>query len=195
MSRNTLYHAFEYAIPVEACELIVREGQALLHASATLKIDGKHQVDDAIRKTRLGWMKEASWVNGLLANFVQQANRDIWHFDIDCSQGVQFGIYGEGGHYDWHKDEYDLPFGDDSRPQWQGLGRKLTAAACLNAGDEYTGGDFEVKDPWGRVETLDVMRNPGTVVVFPAYVIHRVSPVTAGTRYSIVSWHLGPPFR
>ena len=139
-------------------------------------------------------MPEDNWVNGLLAGFVSQANKSIWNFDYQCSQGVQFGIYGEGSHYDCHKDEYDLPF-DDSRPEWQGLSRKLSVAASLNAGEEYEGGDFEIKDPWGNVIPVPQMRNPGTVVVFPAYVVHRVAAVASGTRYSIVSWHLGRPFR
>jgi len=35
----------------------------------------------------------------------------------------------------------------------------------------------------------------GSVVVFPSFVWHRVKPVTAGTRYSLVIWNLGWPFR
>jgi len=31
--------------------------------------------------------------------------------------------------------------------------------------------------------------------VFPSFVWHRVKPVTAGTRYSLVVWHLGKPFK
>ena len=195
MSRSTLFKAFEYAIPIEVCDVITKEGHALTHGQAQLKIDGNLAVKDEIRKTQLGWMPEDNWVNGLLSNFVNQANKSIWNFDYQCSQGVQFGIYGEGSHYDWHKDEYDLPFDDEKRPEWRGLSRKLTAAASLNAGDEYEGGDFEIMDPWGNVVAVPQLRNPGTVVVFPAYVVHRVAPVLSGTRYSIVSWHLGKPFR
>ena len=35
----------------------------------------------------------------------------------------------------------------------------------------------------------------GTLVAFPSYVMHRVTPVTSGTRKSLVAWVAGPKFR
>ena len=35
----------------------------------------------------------------------------------------------------------------------------------------------------------------GTVIVFPSYKLHRVKPVTEGTRYSLVTWFCGESFR
>jgi len=35
----------------------------------------------------------------------------------------------------------------------------------------------------------------GSIVVFPSFVWHRVQPVTKGTRYSLVVWNLGYPFK
>ena len=35
----------------------------------------------------------------------------------------------------------------------------------------------------------------GSIIVFPSFVWHRVKPVTKGTRYSIVMWNLGYPFK
>jgi predicted 2-oxoglutarate/Fe(II)-dependent dioxygenase YbiX len=35
----------------------------------------------------------------------------------------------------------------------------------------------------------------GTVIVFPSFVWHKVAPVTKGTRYSLVNWSLGKPFK
>ena len=35
----------------------------------------------------------------------------------------------------------------------------------------------------------------GSIVVFPSYTWHRVSPVTSGTRLSLVQWNLGPGFK
>ena len=37
--------------------------------------------------------------------------------------------------------------------------------------------------------------NKGDVVVFPSYFLHRVSPVTKGTRYSVVAWAVGNKIR
>jgi len=35
----------------------------------------------------------------------------------------------------------------------------------------------------------------GDIIVFPSFMVHRVKPVTKGTRKSIVIWVLGPKFR
>ena len=35
----------------------------------------------------------------------------------------------------------------------------------------------------------------GSIVIFPSYLWHRVTPVTKGVRYSLVIWNLGYPFR
>ena len=34
----------------------------------------------------------------------------------------------------------------------------------------------------------------GSIVVFPSFSWHQVTPVTKGTRYSLVAWFVGPPF-
>ena len=34
----------------------------------------------------------------------------------------------------------------------------------------------------------------GTMILFPSYVLHRVSEVTKGTRYSLVGWAHGNSF-
>jgi hypothetical protein len=38
-------------------------------------------------------------------------------------------------------------------------------------------------------------RERGTVIAFPSCVLHRVTPITAGTRKSLVVWITGPKFR
>ena len=35
----------------------------------------------------------------------------------------------------------------------------------------------------------------GSMIFFPSWVLHKVNPVTKGTRYSLVVWFLGAPFR
>jgi len=35
----------------------------------------------------------------------------------------------------------------------------------------------------------------GSIIVFPSHIYHQVKPVTEGTRYSLVIWCLGKPFR
>ena len=39
------------------------------------------------------------------------------------------------------------------------------------------------------------IRSKGSVIIFPSFNWHRVQPVTNGTRYSLVMWTLGKPWR
>jgi PKHD-type hydroxylase len=63
--------------------------------------------------------------------------------------------------------------------------RKLSITIQLSNSDDYEGGDLELlydKEPY----KLD--RSRGTFLVFPSFMLHRVTPVTRGTRWSLVAW-------
>ena len=60
--------------------------------------------------------------------------------------------------------------------------------------------DFRNYDPHMRDEAKHLRRAKeilpkGSIIVFPSFVWHRVKPVTKGTRYSLVMWNLGYPFK
>ena len=57
---------------------------------------------------------------------------------------------------------------------------------------ERDGCDLELSYGDGAVAAP---RGLGTVAAFPSYVLHRVSPVSRGTRKSLVAWVSGPAFR
>ena len=63
--------------------------------------------------------------------------------------------------------------------------------------DDYEGGELEFKilTPMGTEQISTVKGKKGDVIVFPSYLLHRVKPVTKGTRYSVVAWFGGPPFK
>ena len=82
--------------------------------------------------------------------------------------------------------------------------RKLSMTCQLTDGSEYKGGelefDFRNYDPHmrdeskHRIQCKEILRK-GSIIIFPSFVWHRVKPVTSGTRYSLVVWHLGQPFK
>ena len=39
------------------------------------------------------------------------------------------------------------------------------------------------------------IENHTLAIVFPSYTWHRVTPVTKGSRYSLVIWNLGKPYK
>ena len=67
----------------------------------------------------------------------------------------------------------------------------------LTDASTYDGGDlmFDFGENEGGKVTASEAREQGSIIVFPSFLHHCVSPVTRGTRYSLVNWTLGRPFK
>jgi|TARA_B110000503_G_C7140054_1_gene410466 PKHD-type hydroxylase len=82
-------------------------------------------------------------------------------------------------------------------PNMIGKIRKLSVTVSLNDPD-YEGGNLQFDLGAHRPDqyhTCTEIRPKGSIIVFPSHVPHQVTPVTRGTRYSLVSWSLGAPFK
>lgn len=139
-----------------------------------------------VRDSYVSWMfpnEITGWIFERLEGVVKNVNEQFFRFDLDgFFQGFQFTKYtAPGQHYTWHVD------------RGHGMGvRKLSLSVLLSDPDDYEGGDLELKfgeDPQ-RAE-----RKRGIITLFPSYALHRVTPVTKGTRYSLVAWVSGPSFK
>lgn len=62
----------------------------------------------------------------------------------------------------------------------------------LSDTDAYEGGDLQFMIN-NKIENTP--REKGTIIIFPSFIMHRVTPITKGTRHSIVGWVSGPPYR
>ena len=147
---------------------------------------------------------------------INQANIDgNWLHHWNYIENHQYTIYNHrpdapvtGDFYTWHTDA-----GDPSREQSSGGGiRKISSTIQLSNPDEYDGGHFQWIEPVGLfdklkstgVQTVNVdpyiqtapfsAKERGTFIVFPSFVHHQVTPVTQGTRISLVSWYHGKPY-
>jgi len=112
------------------------------------------------------------------------AANQTYHYDLDNAviEALQVAAYSatNKGTYGWHMD-----MGPGT------MNRKIGISVSLNPPSDYQGGDFQVN--CAKTETLEQIQ--GQAIVFPSYLMHRVTPVTRGTRYSLVAWVLGRPFR
>ena len=45
------------------------------------------------------------------------------------------------------------------------------------------------------IKVIQELKSKGSIIVFPSHYFHKVEPVLTGTRYSLVSWYLGKPFK
>jgi PKHD-type hydroxylase len=56
----------------------------------------------------------------------------------------------------------------------------------------YEGGQLQV---WPSNAVITAPGEKGTATLFPSYLLHRVTPVTAGERHSLTIWAHGPSYR
>jgi PKHD-type hydroxylase len=67
--------------------------------------------------------------------------------------------------------------------------RKISASLLLNDGSDYEGGDLIILDEIAK------NKKQGTIIVFPSFMAHSVTPVTKGIRYTAVCWMNGPKWK
>lgn len=152
---------------------------------ATLSGGGKTE-DETLRKTKLtfiGDTPENIWLYQRLGQLGIQCNHERYGYDLlGFHHELQLARYGEGDFFDWH---LDFGAGEISH-------RKLSISVQLSDSDEYEGGDLQFMI---NKNYYNAPKTKGTVVIFPSFIIHRVTPITKGVRQSIVAWLAGPPYR
>jgi PKHD-type hydroxylase len=184
------YAAFRDALEPELVELLRALAEGLDHEAASF--GPERRINEDIRRAEVGFFPREHWTSGLFFHFGLQANNKAWHFDVRAVGAVQVAAYREGGHYRWHT--------DSGGPAPEGFQRKLTVVAPLSNPDDYEGGKLELQclSEGGAQDAGLVIAEaavPGSIVVFPAFTPHRVTPVTRGVRRSIVAWLIGQPLR
>jgi PKHD-type hydroxylase len=123
------------------------------------------------------------WIYERIVRAAQEVNERRWQFDLSgIFHPIKVIRYSVGDHYTWHT---DLGAGVVSD-------RKLSVTAQLSAPGTYAGARLEiVAGPAPATAPVD----QGGITFFPSYLLHRVTPVSAGVRWALVTWIQGPPFR
>jgi PKHD-type hydroxylase len=212
MNLQNYYYYFQSALTPRFCDELIKYGisqqeQLALTGGQTNKVNkGENLNDEDIidlkkkRDSNIVWLSDR-WIYKEIQPFIHQANRLAgWNFDWSFSESCQFTKYKLNQHYDWHCDSWEAPYANKDNPDTFGKIRKLSVTCSLSAPEDYEGGelefDFRNTDPDKQsVRKCAEIKPRGSIVVFPSHVWHRVKPVTKGTRYSLVIWNLGYPFR
>jgi PKHD-type hydroxylase len=174
------------AFTAKELDAIVAYGDALREAEATVMDSAKVDQNSSIRITRISWIKQSQetlWLFQKLVGATSSINQQAYCFDLSGLEDLQYTVYhaGEGGRYDWHVDHGRSP-----------RRRKLSLSLQLSAPTDYEGCELQIYAS-SRIDTAPKTR--GTLIAFPSYVLHRVTPITAGIRKSLVMWCSGPRFR
>ena len=210
MNLSNHYWYFKSVLTPKFCDDVIKYG---LNNKETLARTGgyedkeltKDQIKDMKRKRNsdITWFND-TWIYKEIHPYIHQANKLAgWNFEWDRSESCQFTKYKPGQYYDWHCDSWDKVY-DKPNTEDHGKIRKLSVTCQLTDGSEYTGGelefDFRNYEPHMREEVKHLKQAKeilpkGSIIVFPSFLWHRVKPVTQGTRYSLVLWNLGYPFK
>jgi len=173
---------WDKAFSKEECERIIEIGNSKTKKQATIKNENSGK----IRKSEIAWLypsPELDWAYRRMTDIITSLNDRFFQFDLfGATEGFQFTKYtAPGGKYGRHIDSaYGIPV------------RKLSFTLQLSEPEAYKGGELCLY----LSEKPEVMKkDQGYVALFPSYVLHEVKPVTEGTRYSLVSWITGKPFK
>lgn len=206
MNLKNHYYYFTKPFSSEFCDKIVNKAFSLrkekgttgeFNQSKKTKKDLKEMLK--LRDSDVIFLSE-DWIYNEVVPFIKEANQKAdWNFEFDWCESAQFTIYGKKQHYDWHSDSYYEPYNDPSNINHFGKIRKLSCTILLNDPREYKGGDFQFDlrnvKKGSNIITAKELSEKGSLIVFPSHIWHRVRPVTYGTRYSLVIWFIGKPFK
>ena len=180
-------------------------------------------IDNTIRQGGTKWfINEENHmpadITAKIAAVINMANMDCnWNHTIEYQENPQYTIYNRpkekksGDFYTWHTDAGPMHYDN-------GMHRKLSMTIQLSDQDDYEGGHFQWLEPQRQFDkmkstafgveglnpSIDMneairtvpfsSREIGSVLVFPSFVYHQVTPVLSGCRKSLVVWFVGKPY-
>jgi PKHD-type hydroxylase len=182
---NPWAYQLNYFTPAE-CDEIIALGLELETQAGNLGTG--RTVDNQVRQSTVSFFRPSDtrteWIFNRINVAVDNFNRQFWNFDLKFVECLQFARYDQPGdfycsHMDMFYDQLEI--------------RKLSISVQLSDAREYQGSDLRMLR-YGQ-EYDCAPRDRGSIIVFPSYQVHEVTPLIAGSRYSMVAWVVGPPFR
>jgi len=138
-------------------------------------------------KTKIiNYEKVKKYIHPIVDN-VFLTNRDHFGFDLfsfSDQSGAHYNVYDSKTQdsYDWHIDRSLFPYSD----------MKLTV--IINLSEKlFEGGDLFIQQT--EIVGIPELKQIGTVIAFPSYVRHKVTPVIKGVRKNLVLFFTGPNFK
>lgn len=140
------------------------------------------------RKSKIRWIHGEHALQSILLRYINEANAVAFNVNIQQEMcEMQFTEYHAeyNGKYDWH---HDINWENNKN-----FDRKLSMVVQLSDPNTYEGGMFEFSEV--QNPKYEDFKQQGSILIFPSYLLHRVTEVTKGVRYSLVSWVRGPRWR
>lgn len=145
-------------------------------------------LEEDVRRNKVVFLdpKDIEDIFQKITETIHEVNSKYFQFDlIGFFEGLQFTEYNAPA--DEYKAHIDRMYGNQNV-------RKLSMVIQLSDPDTYEGGDLELILGHGR-DIYKLPREKGAMILFPSWMLHRVTPVTKGKRQSLVGWVCGRPFK
>ena len=195
MKSKFIYWVFDKYLNRKDCDKLKKLGKNLTKA----KVENNKY--SKIRNSEVCFFNDP-FIYELLEPCLINDNKNAgWNFEINYNEYVQFTSYKKNQEYNWHIDLKPDQYVNEINLNFKNKIRKLSMSVNLTDSKNYKGGELEFYDenPLKSFEENIIkcpeIKNQGSIVVFPSYIYHRVTPVTKGRRISLVMWSLGPNFK
>jgi PKHD-type hydroxylase len=169
----------------ECRQIVSRSKTRRPEAAKVIGVDGRARLS-AVRRTsvwRLPLQGQDEWIHERLWSAIYDSNNRLMHFSIDgFAHDAKLLAYNESDTFTWHIDHGTGPVSC----------RKLTIAVLLVPANTFNGGTFEI---FRYNSPEEIALGIGDAIIFSSVLLHQVKPLVKGTRYSLVNWAYGPPFR
>ena len=151
-----------------------------------------NKIDVDIRNVSIQFIN-SPWVNNLMRGFILSANEHNFLYDLSeidkepCQLSRYSGTKNNSQYYNIHKDWVNIR-------TCESYTRKLSLSCQLTNPNDYEGGDLILyleDPPTSKIVEYTVSKKQGTIIVFDSRIRHKVTPVTLGTRHSVVKWYHG----
>jgi PKHD-type hydroxylase len=194
--RSVAAHLFPVPSRTGVTTVSIRSGA--FTASECAEVTAMHLAEaaagQASERLELGWRDvlvtplsprpDRAWLWERMEDHARAANAECFGYDLwGIYEPPTVLCYPVGGRVNWH---------NDLGPGVPGS-RKLAMIVQLSRPDEHEGGGLRLHPGHGDGVPLPIAQ--GDLVVFPAWCLHAVDPVTDGQRRSLVTWIAGPAFR
>ena len=186
MKEDCNYFQIDGAIPSHVCDYIVEMGKEKLQSSY---VGPDKVIKKEARDSSVAWLDNQDLIDNIF-RLCDKVNEEL-NFELTGMEQLQFTEYkAPSGHYKFHIDGNGIGnYGVSTDSTRKGSTRKLSMSCLLS--DNFEGGELVMH--FGKDEIVHMKK--GDAVFFPSYYLHKVSPVTSGIRYSLVTWFVGPTFR
>lgn len=181
---------FKSYLDKSICEKIINDVQIIPVQEARVGDNGfNSNVNTDVRRTKIRFLHAGDWrfeyIFDIFWKTCISANDDFFQFNVSKLSYIQFAEYNsnELAEYKPHHDVFWL----NNDPVYH---RKLSAVIQLSDSESYTGGNLELLHV-GTTPLASDLRKQGTIIYFPSFITHQVTPVTSGVRYSMTAWFEG----